>query len=230
LAKSARDLATKAAIDANMASKRAFEEARNAAKGARSPHHHSGHYNSGGYLSGGSGIGSHGNARMSGGSAYAVNYSSAEMSKNLNNGKTNSETTLPVYIPASSNSTSTKTSAAEGTIPPAYTTLPYAPPKNGASVGQSQAPSSLSSADRYDYETQASLAASKGFGLGAPSHPVFTNNQNSSSNKGSSNYESQMETLVDMGFLNVELNRDLLEVNDGNVEKVVEVLARLEMK
>ncbi|KAJ3417280.1 hypothetical protein HDV05_005736 [Chytridiales sp. JEL 0842] len=81
-----------------------------------------------------------------------------------------------------------------------------------------------SDAKSSSYESQAYEAATKGFGLGTPTDPRYK----TSTQKGK--FEAEVQQLADMGFLDVELNRDLLRMNDGSLERVVEVLARLEME
>ncbi|KAI9349278.1 hypothetical protein DFJ73DRAFT_960047 [Zopfochytrium polystomum] len=81
------------------------------------------------------------------------------------------------------------------------------------------------------YASQASAAASQGYGLGLPTDPRWSGApsavglQNASSTD--QGFSEALVRLREMGFLDDDLNRDLLAENAGDVGKVVEALSRL---
>ncbi|KAJ3098225.1 hypothetical protein HDU97_004177 [Phlyctochytrium planicorne] len=82
-------------------------------------------------------------------------------------------------------------------------------------------PPSYLSRSSADYEEAAKAARDSGYGIGLPSYGA--------SERDPARYEKQKAKLRDMGFTDEGLNADLLEQNDGQVEKVVEMLMQLQM-
>ncbi|KAJ3194708.1 60 kDa SS-A/Ro ribonucleoprotein [Irineochytrium annulatum] len=96
-------------------------------------------------------------------------------------------------------------------------------------VGQQPGPGS-SGADQARYAASASAAAKAGYGIGLP--PIAKGSTaapgGGAGGVDPQRYATQMKKLADMGFKDPSLNRDLLDANNGEVERVVEALMQLQ--
>ncbi|KAJ3217320.1 hypothetical protein HDU67_008122 [Dinochytrium kinnereticum] len=111
-------------------------------------------------------------------------------------------------------------------------TASYAVPTTSFEKPKDSSPPSYLSTDGSGkpYAETAKSAAESGFGLGLP-FPPFSPDAERGSN-GVNNraiYVKQLDKLRDMGFVDEGLNMDLLSQNDGEVERVVEVLMQLQV-
>ncbi|KAJ3106650.1 hypothetical protein HDU96_008144 [Phlyctochytrium bullatum] len=96
------------------------------------------------------------------------------------------------------------------------------PPSTAAKVPP---PSAVAVQDEVAYAERARMAAEAGFGLGVPPAKAAAAAAVASQNA----YAKQLAKLTDMGFTDEGLNMDLLSQNDGEVEKVVELLMELQV-